>query len=532
GISVDMSYTPQESAASSEMMCESLIKIFNYSQGLWLALRDYFGYDDWEDMIYGELAENRPVLYGGRGTAGGHQFICDGYSSDGFFHINWGWGGMSDGYFLLTALSPSSLGIGGGAGGFNTGQDAAIGVCPPKAGDKPVYIVFNTQGFTTSAATVNAGDTFRIEGLFINFSLVALPAGSKFGMKFTPADESEPIYSDSYDVSNLEPYNGYKSLPVIFPELENGTYKITPALYTEGEWSEIRMPVGKPSALTAVVNDKEATLSNSVAASVEIKDIEIRPVIYRDREFPMTFTVVNDSDEEYYGNVTPVLVDADGNVVAKSAYSPIDVLPGKEDVITTYVADFVAEENQEFTVGDYKLVFTDDSGKYISSPVDVKVEDMTAETKITVTDFKLDSENPVPSPENTQFSYKVACDSGIYYNSLDLIVFPGAGGYSVYSKPSERTYLEAGESADVKMTADMSNLEDGDYMAMMYEGQTSKTDRVYFKIKKVATGIEVIEVETEEVAIYDLNGVRRELPLSPGIYILKTGGESRKLVVK
>lgn len=51
--------------------------------------------------------------------------------SDGFFHFNWGWGGMCDGYFRLTALNPDAVGIGGGSGlGFNFYQDAILGIQP------------------------------------------------------------------------------------------------------------------------------------------------------------------------------------------------------------------------------------------------------------------------------------------------------------------------------------------------------------------------------------------------------------------
>ena len=47
------------------------------------------------------------MYYDGASNTGGHAFVCDGYS-EGYFHFNWGWGGMSDGYFLLTALDPRS----------------------------------------------------------------------------------------------------------------------------------------------------------------------------------------------------------------------------------------------------------------------------------------------------------------------------------------------------------------------------------------------------------------------------------------
>ena len=42
----------------------------------------------WEDMVYNSLKNDGPVLYAGNNSEGGHCFVCDGYRSDGYFHIN------------------------------------------------------------------------------------------------------------------------------------------------------------------------------------------------------------------------------------------------------------------------------------------------------------------------------------------------------------------------------------------------------------------------------------------------------------
>ena len=69
--------------------------------------------DGWENIIYKEVAEGRPVYYtalngdGSNGEVGGHAFVVDGYRADGnYFHVNWGWGGACNGYFNLFALNP------------------------------------------------------------------------------------------------------------------------------------------------------------------------------------------------------------------------------------------------------------------------------------------------------------------------------------------------------------------------------------------------------------------------------------------
>ena len=73
-----------------------------------------YSIDGWEDLIYKEVRENRPVYYSAlNGEEGcdvsGHAFVIDGYQADGnYFHVNWGWGGACNGYFNLFALDPNA----------------------------------------------------------------------------------------------------------------------------------------------------------------------------------------------------------------------------------------------------------------------------------------------------------------------------------------------------------------------------------------------------------------------------------------
>ena len=128
GVSVDMDYTPNESGAPSMNVASALANYFGYDKGVRYLMRDYYGMAEWEELVYNQLVEFGPVQYSGSNTSAGHSFVCDGYSADGYFHFNWGWGGMSDGYFLLTALDPTSQGIGGSTAGYNSGQDIIANV--------------------------------------------------------------------------------------------------------------------------------------------------------------------------------------------------------------------------------------------------------------------------------------------------------------------------------------------------------------------------------------------------------------------
>lgn len=104
---------------------------FGYGSGIELIRRmDAIPESEWDNLIYNEIANGRPVLYSGQGTGGGHSFIVHGYDGAGKYLINWGWGGYQDGYFALSALDPDGGGAGAGASGYNYDQTALVGISP------------------------------------------------------------------------------------------------------------------------------------------------------------------------------------------------------------------------------------------------------------------------------------------------------------------------------------------------------------------------------------------------------------------
>ena len=150
GVAVEMGYGPQTSGSyviedwspSIEQTCENAYKTyFGYNpetlDGIIRSYTDQNGnlienYSDseWINLMKDELNNSRPIQYAGFGGGGGHTWVCDGYDSNDFFHMNWGWGGSYDGYFSLNSLNPSGTGIGGGTGGFNNTQQVLIGIQP------------------------------------------------------------------------------------------------------------------------------------------------------------------------------------------------------------------------------------------------------------------------------------------------------------------------------------------------------------------------------------------------------------------
>ena len=107
GTAVQTDYVLNESYAS--MLDLQLTKYFKYSSKMDSKSRSDYSDAEWEEMVYTELKNNRPVLYYGyNDNYEGHAFVCDGYDGNGYYHINWGWAGLCDGYFLLTINDPEN----------------------------------------------------------------------------------------------------------------------------------------------------------------------------------------------------------------------------------------------------------------------------------------------------------------------------------------------------------------------------------------------------------------------------------------
>ena len=133
GQAMKTAYSPAGSGTSTDAQYAALVKVFGYTAATQIRFRTLYAIDEWEDIIYGELAAGRPVLYNGYSESEGHSFICDGYDGDGLFHINWGWGGKDDGYFSLSVLNPhnnTSVGSGSSGIGFSINQGAIIYLDP------------------------------------------------------------------------------------------------------------------------------------------------------------------------------------------------------------------------------------------------------------------------------------------------------------------------------------------------------------------------------------------------------------------
>jgi hypothetical protein len=127
GISVDMDYfNAGGSAAYCNDVPGALKNYFKYANSTQFIQKSSYNQTAWKNEIRASLDAKDPVQYSGSGSGGGHAWVCDGYQGTDYFHMNWGWGGSYNGYFLLTNLNP-------GGYLFNSMQGACINIEPPSS---------------------------------------------------------------------------------------------------------------------------------------------------------------------------------------------------------------------------------------------------------------------------------------------------------------------------------------------------------------------------------------------------------------
>ena len=128
GVALEMNYGVVESSSSTMVATVVLQDYFQYkSKTIHYEYRKDFDYEVFKSQILADLIAGRPMLYGGvkSSSGGGHQFILDGYEYDDvtgdMFHINYGWGGSSNGNYTLDELI------------YDTEQDVVFGIEPDKS---------------------------------------------------------------------------------------------------------------------------------------------------------------------------------------------------------------------------------------------------------------------------------------------------------------------------------------------------------------------------------------------------------------
>jgi hypothetical protein len=244
GAAVKMDYNLNGSGSYDAPTLEGLIKYLKYDSDMFFAYPDIYTDEQWHEILQQELVEGRPVYYTGQGTEVGHAFVIDGFkkAEDGtiYYHVNWGWDGLCNGYYLLNMLRPSSTGTGGSSGSnYSNRPSMLIGMIPE---DGISTLKMNCSTIDLLANEFSIGDfmPIRIRTLSMQTSMDFV---GNLQLQLQSADkDSNPIilYENKCTITSKRGLTNFLASCQVPTDIEGGNYTLKIVCTTnEGEDVEI-----------------------------------------------------------------------------------------------------------------------------------------------------------------------------------------------------------------------------------------------------------------------------------------------------
>lgn len=542
GYACKMSYSPNGSGALGINAALALFNNFKYNPNIQYLERRYINATDWDEIIYGELKAGRPVVYGGQSTSVGHEFVCDGYDGNGYYHFNWGWGGMSDGYFLLDALNPDSVGTGGGeGGGYNSAQDIIIGVQPEATSVNPRVTQWGTLTATMSGSTMNIlVDNAGVKGNWLNTGISAIDVNIAAEFKRVTGTTT-PVYSSLYSGNigaltvngNQVSYKGiYGSGSIsVPPTLTDGKYKVTICCKSTTDpnapWIPVSTRTGEYNFVYLTKSGSSYTVENLPQAELTIVSATPTTEVYYGSACKIKISVSNSSELEMTGGFFPVLLTGDEEVMLGEGIT-MTLQPGekKEQEFTT-VFELLQGATAPNRSKNYTLKFLKgaNSTEYYDWEALLKMNVMNGAPNLKVTDYCVENANTrkesiggaerdayvVTNLAEIPFSATVTNQSTFFGSQLYTLIFNGdLSGKNLTSGAMGPTpILASGESAQVKGSISFTDGEVGkSYAAVMFYTSVSGIEQlrtcpiIYFTVDPFS-GINDITANSGSPLTYD-----------------------------
>ena len=255
---------------------EILVDYFRYSPKVRKLFRYDYSFSQWQNTILDELQARRPVIYVGMKHSGGHTFVCDGYDGNGYFHFNWGWRGMNDGYFLLTSLNPKSGGVGSidGNNGYMMLQYILAGVEPNMVSTDEKNSTTQSYNMRTESTTYtrsSSSDPFviNVTSSHYNESLVTRTYNLGYGVYYANGYDLFQTYSNQATNITIESKNTYTFTRTLnfAKNFSNGTYYLRAIGGETGSNTRYPCYYSGHNFFKAVVNGNTLTLTPVNAGS-------------------------------------------------------------------------------------------------------------------------------------------------------------------------------------------------------------------------------------------------------------------------
>lgn len=410
GQSVYMDYAPEASGASDYYVPSALSDYFGYSRSSKRMSRYLYTVSQWEDIIYNELTNQRPVLYCGyTPNWEGHAFVCDGYDGEGLYHINWGWGGYGDGYFRLAVLNPfSTSGIGAAStdDGFSEGQVVVVGIQPTGNADVmqpwPLLSLNYSNNNVTAKIQTMAGGSHEVSLATISDDGTITPVIS-------------PVTRTFYT-------SGTSSATLSLLSLSAGDYKLYVVVRASGTEDWTRVGGISQYADVHVAASGDITVEMHPVFDVTVTDIRFPKTVISGRLTCMEIALKNNADE--FDGKLYVACGPNEDMTTQCGSVSVGMMPGDEFRTSISIVPPVVDNLTVWVATDDK--FNNIIGKHTFCNYDISIVNSEVEwdpAKVTIT-----LQNNSPSAYQNQIFaniYQDGVKKALGSLTYDVDILPG-----------------------------------------------------------------------------------------------------------
>lgn len=382
GYAAHMQYSTTESSSFDHDAATALVQNFGYDVKAYPHYGEYNS-ESWLALMKNEFDKGYPVImfgqtkmYGG----GGHCFIADGYDSNDYIHINWGWNGEGDGYYCLGMFTP----VHGGETHNYSYMQNMIAAHPRRPYSDAVYNPWlsmlydiNNADFEHSGLTVenenvvldsNTSGQIRIDGLAY---ISSYPLKGTFNLVLTDAagTELKTVASRDFDYKGLNSKKdgqlvGLSSISVdaaAFHGIADGNYRLVPMSQTGGMVPQKVQGYGYKNYVNVRIADGKVTLSSVPKPDSKLSITRMMTV---EQEIPMFSTIkgeieiINSGDFIEGGKLDIYADPMDGSDPVLLFYKDI-ALYEKQSLLVPVEMNILPKTNYGFlhTDTEYALIF-------------------------------------------------------------------------------------------------------------------------------------------------------------------------------
>lgn len=291
GYAVSMDYSPGASGSSTPQMIQALTDNFQYHPSIFNISRNFTDAECFFNIIKHDIDNGFPLSMGSAhlpdGMLGGHQFVCDGYSEDQYVHLNYGWGGYSNGFYTIDVAE----------GIMGADMEITYGIVPSKTA--PTQEHSHYVAYLVDNISYVWWDTAGTAGLdYIDYTVIVTPGlmPRNYRIALRIENRIDHTFQDVEYASNIndtrQPVYGM-ALPET--KFEDGVYSIYPVICWEGEdWKKVTANEAIADRIDMLVEDgKRYFLPMETSIPLDRDKVEVDGICYILDEETRTATVSN-----------------------------------------------------------------------------------------------------------------------------------------------------------------------------------------------------------------------------------------------